>query len=164
MLAIEKPRSGSGAFDISVELKTQCPSYLNQPWGGVPTQTRSKNASWHTDGINDRAESRTAYITIRLIEIRVVQDVEKLQAYADSACFIDRDVEVLHDCQVGVKVLGSPDLIAPLHAPTIYGGRELSCGVQARRIESVTGTDYWPTGEIIGKDVVPEAGSVVEEV
>src|SRR6185437_33750 len=110
---------------------------------------------------DDGSEGRTGNVRVRLIEVRMIQNVEELQSDAEVARFVDRNVEVLHDGQVGVKVVRTPYLVTTLVSPAIDGVRSTCCqrcleagklwaGVQTRRAESSLGTDHRALAKVTG--------------
>jgi hypothetical protein len=58
-------------------------------------------------GAPDRAELRIGHVIDRLIEIKVIKDIEGLSADLQLCAFPGWNVEVLHECQIGVEVAKS---------------------------------------------------------
>src|SRR6185437_101663 len=103
----------------------------------------------------------------------MIQNVEELQSDAEVDRFVDRNVEVLHDGQVGVKVVRAPYLVTALISPPIDGVRSTCCercleaselwtGVQTRRAESSLGADHRALSKVTGEYWVTVGHAVVE--
>src|SRR4051794_35312216 len=72
-------------------------------------------------------------------------------------------MEVLHDAQVGIKVMRAPNLITPLLSPAIDRRGELSRG-QARSVKSIARTHYRPPCKVVREHIIACTGAIVESV
>lgn len=80
----------------------------------VASQERAHNRGRHTHRLQDGAELRVRDIADGLIEIRMVEQIEKLQAHADFGAFPVWDVEILHDGEVRVEEVRPVELVSAL--------------------------------------------------
>ena len=114
----EEPGHESGLrLVINTRLEGDHSLDLDQPGRGISTQEGSENARGYADGVDDGAKGRTGNIGVRLVEVRVIQNVKELQPDADVTDFVHRDVKVLCDTQIGIEVVRTPDLVRPLSSP-----------------------------------------------
>ena len=74
----------------------------------VGAETSSDDGAEHTWTLRNVAD--------RLVEVRVVEEVEELESHAELCCLPARNLEVLHDGHVGIEVPRSAVLIAGLVA------------------------------------------------
>src|SRR5260370_27642098 len=143
-------------------LERQCSFDLNESGRSVAAQERSKDTGRHTDCVNDRTKSRAGDIAIRLVEVWMVEDIKELQADSEVAGFANRQMEVLHYSQVGVKKVRAPNLIASLDPKAVYRWSELRRAVEARCVKRLARADYRAAREVIRKHIVATVGAVVE--
>ena len=94
----------------------------------------------------------------------MVQNIEELQADPEIAGFRNRQVEVLHDCQVGVEEVRTPNLIATLTAPAVDGGTELGHRIKTGSVESVPSANYRPSAIVISEYRVTCTDRIIEPV
>src|SRR5215472_18030249 len=98
---------------------------LNLSGRSVRSQKGSIHTRWRVQRALDSSIKRACDIAHRLVEIRVVQDVEELSAEAQGAVLPSRQFEVLHHRKIRIEVVGSVDLVSSLVAP-IADGRSRS--------------------------------------
>jgi hypothetical protein len=82
----------------------------------VAAQEGAENAGWSANRSNDASECGIRNIIDRLIEIRMVENVESLSADLKFGTLPSRDSEIFHYRQVGIKESWAVDLIATLIA------------------------------------------------
>lgn len=119
----EEPGHESGLrLVINTRLEGDHSLDLDQPGRGVSTQEGSEDAGGNADGVDDLTERRTGNIGVRLVKVRVIQKVKELQPDAEVTGFVNRNVEVLGDTQVGVEVMRTPDLVSSLGSKGVDRG------------------------------------------
>src|SRR5215469_6461698 len=107
---------------------------LNLSGRSIRSQKGSIHTRWRVQRALDSSIKRACDIAHRLVEIRVVQDVEELSAQAQGALLPSWQFEVLHHREIHIEVMGSIDLISSLVAPIADGrsrGIERDRGVRA---------------------------------